>query len=186
MIFSPGTLDHFANTFITSFYLPEAQKYLLNDWVKSYRGITVLEVDALLKQFKSILAQLTEAIDYLLYFALLAGFTVLFAAVRASLDQRLHEGALMRTLGAGRTFLRQTQFIEFALTGFCAGLLAVVLSESIIFALYRQVLELTYSPNPILWLVLPIGSAALVGLSGYWGVKEVANRAPLAVLREAE
>ncbi|MGR9114755.1 MAG: ABC transporter permease [Gammaproteobacteria bacterium] len=184
MIFSPGTLDRFANTFITSFYLPESKKNLLNEWIKKYPGITILEVDLILKQFKSILAQLTQAINYLLYFALLAGFTVLFSAVHASLDQRIHEGALMRTLGAHRLFLRKTHIIEFSLLGFSAGLLAIALSEVILFALYQRVLHLDYIPNFRLWFMVPIISALFVGLAGYWGVKDVVNKSPLSMLRE--
>ena len=184
MIFSPGTLDRFANTFITSFYLPETQKNLLNELVKKYPSITVLEVDLILKQFKSILAQLTQAINYLLYFALLAGFTVLFSAVNASLDYRIHEGALMRTLGAHRSFLRKTHMIEFSLLGFSAGVLAVALSEIVLFALYHQVLHLDYAPNRMLWVVMPLISALFVGLAGYWRVKDVVNKSPLSMLRE--
>lgn len=184
MIFSPGTLDRFANTFITSFYLPDTQKSQLNELVKKFPGITLLEVDLILKQFKSILAQLTQAINYLLYFALLAGFTVLFSAVHASLGHRIHEGALMRTLGAHRAFLRKTHIIEFSLLGFCAGLLAIALSEIILFALYHQVINLNYSPNLTLWLLMPPSSALFVGLAGYWGVKDVVNKSPLILLRE--
>ena len=184
MIFSPGTLDRFSNTFITSFYLSETQKSVLPELIKSYPGITVLEVDLILKQFKSILTQLTQAINYQLYFALLAGFTVLFSAVHASLDQRIHEGALMRTLGAHRSFLRKTYIIEFSLLGLSAGLLAVVLSEIILFALYRQVLHLDHTPNLALWIIIPLASALFVGLAGYWGVRNVINKPPLTLLRE--
>ncbi|MGR9044583.1 MAG: ABC transporter permease [Gammaproteobacteria bacterium] len=184
MIFSPGTLDRFANTFITSFYLPDTQKSQLNELVKKFPGITLLEVDLILKQFKSILAQLTQAINYLLYFALLAGFTVLFSAVHASLGHRIHEGALMRTLGAHRAFLRKTHIIEFSLLGFCAGLLAIALSEIILFALYHQVINLNYTPNLTLWLLMPLISALFVGLAGFWGVKDVVNKSPLILLRE--
>ena len=123
MIFSPGTLDAYPSTFITSFYFPETQKNVLNTLVKKYPGTTILEVDLILKQFKTILTQLTQAINYLLYFSLMAGFTVLFAAVYSTLDQRIQEGALMRALGANRSFLRKIHLIEFGLLGLIAGLL---------------------------------------------------------------
>lgn len=38
MIFSPGTLDAYPSTLITSFYLPETQKNLLNTLVKKFPG----------------------------------------------------------------------------------------------------------------------------------------------------
>lgn len=97
MMFSPGTIDQFAHTFISSFYLAEEQKEILNQLLKHYPAMTVLDVDLLLQQIKQILTQLTAAINYLLYFALVAGFIVLFAAVQTTLDSRIYSGVLMRT-----------------------------------------------------------------------------------------
>ena len=184
MIFSPGTLDAYPSTFITSFYLPETQKNVLNTLVKKYPGTTILEVDLILKQFKTILTQLTEAINYLLYFALMAGFTVLFAAVYATLDNRIYEGALMRTLGANRSLLRKTHIIEFFALGLISGLLAVLISEAIIYALYTQVMHMDYRPSLYLWPVIPVAGALFVGMAGCWGVRHVLNKSPLRVLRE--
>lgn len=184
MIFSPGTLEAFPSNFITSFYLPESQKDFLNALVKKYPSTTLLEVDLILQQFKTILNQLTAAINYLLYFALMAGFTVLFAAVYATLDSRIHEGALMRTLGANRAFLRKTHIIEFSLLGLISGLLAVVISEAMLYALYTQVMQLEYSSNLYLWFCVPLIGAVFVGLAGCWGVRNVVNKSPLQVLRE--
>jgi len=184
MIFSPGTLDAYPSTFITSFYLPEDAKELLNNLVKKYPSTTILEVDLILRQFKTILTQLTAAINYLLYFALMAGFTVLFAAVYSTLDNRIHEGALMRTLGANRSFLRQSQIIEFTSLGFISGVLAIIISEAILYALYSQVMHMDYAPSYLLWGLLPLIGALCVGLAGCWGVRHVLNKSPLLVLRE--
>ena len=184
MIFSPGTLDAYPSTFITSFYLPETQKNVLNTLVKKYPGTTILEVDLILQQFKTILTQLTQAINYLLYFALMAGFTVLFAAVYATLDNRIYKGALMRTLGANRSLLRKTHIIEFATLGLISGLLAVVISEAIMYALYTQVMAMEYRPSFYLWAIIPLTGALFVGMAGCWGVRQVLNKSPLRVLRE--
>jgi putative ABC transport system permease protein len=184
MVFSPGTLDSFASTLITSFYIPQTQKNWLNTLAKTYPSITILEVDAILKQFNRLLAQLTQAINYLLYFALMAGFTVLFAAVYTSIDLRVHESAIMRTLGAHRSFLRKTHMIEFSLLGLSSGLLAAMLSETLLYLLYTFVLNLDYQPNFYLWLALPVISSLFIGLTGYWSLKDVVNKAPLAVLSE--
>ncbi|WP_262964777.1 ABC transporter permease [Methylobacter psychrophilus] len=184
MVFSPGTLDAYPSTFITSFYLPDTQKNALNTLVKKYPGTTILEVDLILKQFKTILTQLTQAINYLLYFALMAGFTVLFAAVYATLDERIYEGALMRTLGANRSLLRTTHIIEFGTLGLISGVLAVVISEAIIYALYTQVMAIEYHPDLYLWAVIPVTGALSVGIAGCWGVRHVLNKSPLRILRE--
>jgi len=184
MIFSPGTLDAFPSTFLTSFYLPESQKEFLNALIKKYPSTTLLEVDLILRQFQTILSQLTAAINYLLYFALMAGFTVLFAAVYATLDSRIHEGALMRTLGANRLFLRKTHIIEFSLLGLIAGVLAVIISEAIRYTLYTHVMHMDYYANYSLWAIVPLIGILFVGLAGCWGVRNVVNKSPLQVLRE--
>lgn len=165
MIFSPGTLAGFPTTYMTSFYLAEAQKNLLPPLLKKYPAVTVLEVDQILQQFRTILAQLTAAINLILYFALAAGFSVLFAAVYSTLDQRIYEGALLRTLGARRRFLRMAHLIEFGVLGLAAGLLATVAAESILYMLYTRVMQIDYQPHVYLWLALPAAGVAGVTLA---------------------
>jgi putative ABC transport system permease protein len=184
MIFSPNTLNNYPHTFITSFFLSPAQKPLLNDLVKKFPSTTVLEVDLILQQIKTILLQLTQAINYLLYFALLAGLMVLLAAVYTTLDERIYEGALMRTLGSKRSFLRKTQLIEFSVLGLVSGLLAVIISEAIRYALYTQTMHIDYHVNFYVWAVVPMLGAFLVGLVGYWGLRGIVNKSPIRVLRE--
>ncbi len=184
IIFPAGILDTYAHTFITSFFLPDQKKNLLNTLLKSYPSITILEVDLILKQFKTILNQLTQAINYLLYFALLAGFMVLFAAVISTLDARIYDGAIMRTLGANRKFLNATHLLEFVLLGFFSGVIALIISEGVIFAIYSYVLHLEYHFNVELWLVIPGMAALVVGGAGYWGVRKVVNQPPNVVLRD--
>ncbi len=184
MVFSPGTLDQYASTHITSFFLPDAQKAYLNQLAKTFPGITILEVDLMLKQFKSILGQITAAIEYLLYFALLAGFTVLFAAIYSTLDQRIYEGALKRTLGAGKRLLQAVHLWEFALLGFIASLLAVIISETILFVLYHFVLHLDYAPHLAVWLIVLCTGTGAVALIGSWGVRNVVKHSPMRIFRE--
>jgi putative ABC transport system permease protein len=184
MIFSPGTLGTYPGTFLTSFYLPESKKSYLNQLVKKYPAMTLLEVDLILKQFKTIVAQLSEAINYLLYFALMAGFTVLFSAIYSTLDNRIYESALLRTFGANRKLLRLTHVIEFFTLGLISGLLAVILSEALLYLLSTRALSMDYHPTPYLWYALPAIAALSVGLAGCWGVSQVVKTPPLKVLRE--
>lgn len=185
MIFSKETLVGFPATYITSFYLADDKKKLLNSLVKQFPTMTVLEVDTMLKQIKMILTQLTAAINYLLYFALLAGFTVLFASVYATLDNRISEGALMRTLGANRQLLRSAHVIEFSFIGVLAGFIAVLMFQLVLWNLYVYVLHLEFTINVWLCLAVPVLSGLCVALAGLWGVKDVVNKPPMHVLREA-
>ncbi|MEE9355268.1 MAG: FtsX-like permease family protein [Methylococcaceae bacterium] len=184
MIFSPGTLDDFPSTYLTSFYLASEQKNYLNKLIKVFPSISILEVDLIINQFKTILTQLTQAINYLLLFALLAGFTVLFASVYTTLDERLYEGALYRTLGAHRSFIKKSQLIEFLILGFIAGCLAVIISEAILWALYTHVIHLPYRVNIAIWFIVPIISMLTVGFSGYSGVQKVLTSSPATIMKK--
>ncbi|MGZ8188552.1 MAG: ABC transporter permease [Methylosarcina sp.] len=184
MIFSPGTLDAYPKTYLTSFYLPESKKEILNALVKKFPGMTVLEVDQILQQFNTILTQVSHAILYLSYFALMAAFTVLFSSVYSTLDDRIQEGALMRTLGANRRFLRKTQWLEFSLLGLISGILAVVIAEVLIYAVYHQVMHMDYHPHYYWWGLIPLAGCLMVGIAGCWGVRSVVTKSPIQVLRE--
>ncbi|MDO8705923.1 MAG: FtsX-like permease family protein [Sulfuricaulis sp.] len=184
MIFPRGTLDAFPATYLTSFYLAPEQKNLLTPLVRAFPAVTVLEMDQVLAQVRTILAQVTAAVELVLLFVLAAGFAVLFAALAASLDERYYEGALLRALGASRRQLRAAHLAEFTLLGVLAGLLAAIGTELIAYVLYTRAFELDYRFKWPVWLVAPLAGGILIGLAGYLGTRRVVRQSPLTVLRE--
>ena len=182
MIFPPGVLDPFPATYMTSFYLPVQQKGELAQMVRQFPAVTVIDLDRIMEQVRRILAQVTLAVEYVLVFVLLAGFAVLYAALQASLDERLYEGAMLRTLGASRRQLRSGHLAEYALLGALSGLLAAGGAELIAYILYKQVFHLDYSIKWLLWALLPPIGALLIGAAGYWGTRRVVRQSPLVVL----
>lgn len=184
MMFSPGTIDQFPTTWMTSFYLPEDQKHLLNQWHSQFPALTLLDVGQWLQQIQQLLEQLTAAVDYLLVFGLLAGVCVLLTSISASLDQRLYQGALMRTLGASRRLLGRIHRLEFALLGAMAGFLAVCLAESVRLILYRFLLQMEFIVIWQYWLVVPGLAIVLVMLAAQWGLRAVIHSSPLQVFRQ--
>ncbi len=184
MLFAPGALDGHPATFLTSFHLPAAQKALLAPLVREFPAVSVLEMDQILAQVRGIFGQVTVAVEFVLLFTLAAGLTVLAAAVAASLDERLHEGALLRALGASRRELRGAQLGEFAALGLAAGVLAAIGTELIAAALYTRVFDLGYRFQWPVWLAAPAAGAVLVAVAGMVGTRRVLRASPLAVLRE--
>ena len=184
MIFPAGLLDQYPATYLTSFYLPPERRNLLTEMVHAFPAVTVLDMDQVLSQVRSIFAQATSAIELVLLFVLAAGFAVLYAALAASLDERFHEGALLRTLGATRQQLRAAHLAEFVLIGVLAGLLAAIGTELIAYLLYTRAFDLEYHFKWPMWIVTPVAGGALIGLAGYLGTRRVVRRSPLAVLRE--
>jgi putative ABC transport system permease protein len=150
---------------------------------RAFPAVTILQVEALLEQLRSILAQVTLAVEYVLLFVLAAGLAVLFSGLQATLDERIQQGALLRALGAERWLLIKTRRIEFGLLGATSGLLAALGCEVISAVLYHYAFDLSWSPHPWL-LALPVIGAVLVGGAGIFGTRRALNATPLTVLRE--
>ena len=184
MILSPGTLDAFPSTYLTSFYLSEQNKAVLTELVKVFPSVILLDIDLIIRQFNMIIAQVTLAIEYVLMFALLAGCTVLFAAVYTSMDQRLYEAGMLRTFGADSTLIRESQLSEFVSLGLLSGMVAAISAEILLWILYRLIFELPYALNWQIWLFTPLVGATLIALFGYWCAGKAVNQSPLIVIND--
>ncbi|WP_019410723.1 ABC transporter permease [Pseudomonas psychrophila] len=183
MIFQPGTLQDLPTTYLTSFYLAPGHDKEIIELSRSFPAVTILPIDALLEQLRSILAQVTIAIEYVLLFVLAAGMAVLFSGLQSTLDERIRQGALLRALGAERQLLIKARRIEFGLLGATSGLLAALGAELVSLALYRYAFDLPWHPHPWL-LLLPVIGAVMVGGAGVFGTRRALNASPLTVLRE--
>lgn len=183
MIFAPGSLSGLPTTYLTSFFLPAKHEHELVALSRAFPAVTLLQVDAILAQLRSILAQVTLAVQFVLLFVLAAGMSVLFAGLQSTLDERIRQGALLRTLGAERRLLQRARWTEFGLLGAASGLLAAVGCELVSALLYNYAFDLQWQPHPWL-LLLPFIGALLVGSAGVAGTRRSLNVSPLIVLRE--
>ncbi|MFT6011889.1 MAG: putative ABC transport system permease protein [Candidatus Azotimanducaceae bacterium] len=184
IIFSPGALVDFPSTFMTSFYLSRDQKLFLNDLIRAHPTMTVIEVDAIIEQIQTIISQVTLAIELVLVLIMVAGGMVLLASIQASMDERFQQHAILRTLGASQRLVMGSLVIEFCMLGLFAGVLATVGAEITVFALQTQVFNLSYAPNPLLWLMGPMIGALLIGTIGTVATRKVVRTSPTIVLRD--
>ncbi|WP_019339451.1 ABC transporter permease [Stutzerimonas stutzeri] len=183
MIFEPDTLQDVPATYMTSFHLPQGKDRELVQLARDFPSATILQVEALLSQLRSILAQVSLAVEYVLMFVLAAGLAVLFAGLQATLDERIRQGALLRALGAERKLLLRARRTEFGVLGAASGVLAALGCELVSALLYHFVFDLRWQPHPWL-LLLPLIGALLVGAAGVLGTRRALNASPLNVLRE--
>ncbi|MCW4152594.1 ABC transporter permease [Halomonas sp. 18H] len=182
VIFPPEVLESFGHSYITAFYLPEEEQSLINQLVRDFPGVSLLNVEAILGQVRDVLTQVTRAVELVLILVLLAGVSVLYAALTASRPVRAHESGLLRVFGAGETMISRVQGAEFALLGFASGLLGAALAELATAVLYLYLLDLPPRPHPELWLALPIGGALLIGIIGHSLSRSLRKQAPAASL----
>ena len=184
VIFPEKLLDRFPTTLFTSFYLEPDEKYRVSELLEFMPTITLIEVDVAIEEIKTIIDQVSQAIELVLLIILVAGALVLIAGVSSSVDERLHESAILRALGAGRMTLLGAVAIEFAAMGALAGVLAIMGSESAGWVLQTQMLELDYQVQWMLWPLGVVLGAVIIGSLGTYACRRVVYAPPLQVLRE--
>jgi putative ABC transport system permease protein len=183
VIAPPGLLDGLPVTFVSSFFLPPERTDFMNRLVQHFPNFLIIDVAAILERIRKIMEQLAQAVEFVFVFTLAAGLAVLYAAISASSDERLHDAAILRTLGAGRRQLLAAQVTEFALTGALAGLLAAAWATALGYGISANVLNIPFTFNPWVWLTGLLCGASGVALAGWLGTRGTLDQPPIATLR---
>jgi putative ABC transport system permease protein len=183
MVFSPGTLNDSTGTYITSVHIPHEQRSVLMDFVRKFPEVTAIDLEAILTQVRGVMDKASLAVQYVFGFTLLAGVTVLLAAIQATRDERRYESAMLRTLGASRRVVLQGVAAEFTTLGILSGTLAAIGATAAGYFLATEIFNLDYTFDMTVWAVGLVGGALLVGLSGTLATRSVVNHPPVATLR---
>lgn len=183
MVFSPGTLNDSTGTYITSVHIAREQRPVLMDFVRQFPEVTAIDLEAILTQVRGVMDKASLAVQYVFGFTLLAGVTVLLAAIQATRDERRYESAMLRTLGASRRVVLQGVAAEFTTLGILSGTLAAIGATAAGYFLATEIFNLDYTFDMTVWAVGLVAGAVLVGLSGTLATRSVVNHPPVATLR---
>lgn len=183
-VLTPLSLAQAPASFITAFRLPPAQAGLPHELVRSYPNLTVFDVDVILRQVERVLDRAAGAVQGLFLFTVLAGVLVLGAALYATRDERVHEAAVLRALGASSAQLTSALRVELLLMGALAGLLAAAGAVGVAWALAEAVFDfpMTFSWWP--WAAGVVAGMAAFLLGGLLALRGVLRTPPLVILRE--
>jgi len=184
-ITTPRLLDDFPASYMTSFQAPAGDARLAVRLSQQFPNVTVIDVTALLRQVQSVTDQLIGAVQLVFLFALAAGMLVLYAALLATQDERTHEAAVMRALGASRAQVLAAQRAEFAVLGATAGLLASLGATAIGWTLAARVFQLDYESNGWIFLAGPALGLVCILANAWAGARAALSRPPMAALRES-
>ena len=165
-VIEPKALSQFSPTYLASFYLASEQKPLLTGLMQPFASVTMIDVDARIDQLRSIVQQVSLAVEFILVLVLIAGSLVLVAQVQASMDERQQELAILRTLGAKGRLIRGSVLCEFIIIGLTAGLMATAFNELSLYLLQTQVFQMEAKMHWQYWLIAPIAGAIVVSCLG--------------------
>ncbi len=186
-VLEPGVLEDAPQTIVMVARLPDATQRaaIQRDLVGRFPNVSALDFSRVQEAIDNVLSRVRQAVGFLAAFSALAGVIVLLGALATSRQQRLREGALLKTLGARRRQILTVLLSEYIALGTVAtgsGLMLAVAGAAIV---VPTVFDMAYAPRfgslAIIWLVV----VALTVLVGFLGSRDLLSRAPLPVLREA-
>tara|TARA_B110000211_G_scaffold7991_1_gene8622 strand:+ start:1523 stop:4039 length:2517 start_codon:yes stop_codon:yes gene_type:complete len=182
-LFPEGMLEEYPRTSMTSLYIPPEKKLLVNDILRGFPTVQVIELDKIIDRIRTIVSQVTRGLEVMTLLILGCGILVMFSAVSLSMSERLQESAILRTLGSSRRLILGIQAIEFTTLGVMAGLLASAGAELSVAMLQRFMFDLSFSMHLWLWYTGPILGGLMVGLLGVGYSRKAVMQPPLEVLR---
>ena len=185
MVFTPAALDGFPASYISSLYVDEQHAQVVIDMMRTFPAVTAIDLDAVLGQVRDVMDKAALAVQAVFLFTLLAGLTVLWAAVQSTHDERRFESAMLRALGASRRRVLAGVAMEFLAVGLLAGLLATAGASIASYFLATRLYELEYQFNAVLTMAGPLAGMIFVGASGLLAARRVISSAPVGVLRAA-
>lgn len=183
VIASPPLLRDYPASWITSFHLPPGREDVVTGLVQKFPNVSVIDLSALMAQFQRITDQVSRAVEFVFLFAIAAGLVVLFAAISSTQDERIFEGAILRTLGASRRQLAILQLAEFLAIGLLAGTVAAAGAVALATVLAERVLGIPYDFSPALPLAGLVVGGLGVAIAGLLGTRRVVSSPPMATIR---
>jgi putative ABC transport system permease protein len=185
VILNPQALGNAPRTWITAFRLPAGDGTFINRLTRDFPNLTVIDIGSIIKQLQDVVDQVIAAVEFLFLFTLASGVLVLYAALVGSQDELIRESALLRALGATRSQLSRAQWIEFALVGGLAGLLAATGAAVVGWTLARYVFDFEWSFDPVVWVAGFVVGSVCAFVGGWVGLRNVLSQPPLQTLRGA-
>ncbi len=185
VITPPQLLAGFPASYISAFRVEAGQEEALNEVVKRFPNVTIVDVGAAVRQAQGVVDQLINAVQLVFLFALVAGLLVLYSALVATEDQRRREAAVMRVYGASRAQVAGSQRAEFLAMGVLAGVLATLGAAAIGQLIARRVFELDLPPSAEIWIAGPLAGIALLSLNAWLSSRKVLRASPALILRDS-
>ena len=182
LIASPGLLDDAPRSYITGIYMAAHRNQLIHQINQAHPSVTAIDLDMLLARVKTLSEQGGNAVSAVFVFTLLTALLVLFGVLQGQRSAREQEIALLKTLGAGRRFVRNTIILEFALLGALAGLIGASMALLSGWILAEYVFEFSYN-IAWQWLMVSIaGAVIIIATVGYGSVRHLLGVLPIRLL----
>ena len=153
--------------------------------VKSFPNVSIIDLGLVLDIVSTLLDKIGFVIRFMALYCMATGVVVLIASVLISKYQRMRETVLLRTIGASRRQILSITAMEYLMLGAMAALTGILLAMGGSWILAEQVFDTTFRPSWLPVIGVFSGVCLLTVTIGMANSRQVVNRPPLEVLRDA-
>jgi putative ABC transport system permease protein len=183
VITTPELLKEYPTSYLSSFYLPPDKVRAGDELSRAFPNILLIDTGAVIAQVRGIMDQIAQTVSAVFLFTLLSGLAVLYAALLATQDERNHQAAILRTLGADGGYLRRLHLSEFAILGGLSGMFGSAGAVLLGWVLAHFVLEIPYQTGITIWLAGLFGGISIVTVAGWGSTRSALSLPPMRVLQ---
>jgi len=130
VIFPRGVIEDAPQTFLVFCQMDDADQRasFQREVARQFPNVTAIDISMMMNSVANMMKQLAAAVRSIAWFTIAAGFMILVAILRAGWNQRLHEGVLLRTIGASTKLIVGYQVFELCILAMAAIFSGLVLS----------------------------------------------------------
>ena len=178
----PSMFKESTATYISSLYIPPEKDKVISQFMKRFKTVSVLSIEALINQVNDIIEQVSKALEIILGLTVFSAIFLTLASIQDGFNLRLHQSAILRTFGASSSLLQKSTVLEFAFLGLFAGLLGSVLAQIGIFFLEKEVFDLPGAFHGDIWIIGPISGTILISLLSSLLIFSITRKNPKEII----
>ena len=179
----PSLFEEKSSTHITSFFIPKEKQKVAAELMREFRTVSVFSIEELIKQIRDIVNQVTKALNSILLLTCLSALFLAFSALQDGFDQRRHQSAILRTLGATGKLVKVSSLIEFSILGLVSGLLGSGIAHTGVYFIETRVFQTIPGFYPEIWLLGPIIGILIVSGLCLYLVNGIMKQSPKDLLK---
>jgi putative ABC transport system permease protein len=183
LIANPELLESFAQTWLLSALIKDANKADLKVLLERYPSVTLLDISEVMARVRGIVEKASVALQFFFLFALASAIIVLLAAIQTGKHEREVESSLLRALSANTGQLYRVHVLEYTLMGGLIGFFSAAFASIAGWAISVFFLGMEFQLSVAVWAYSVISASLVLTLAGTLVSRRVYNVSPMKVLR---
>ncbi len=185
ILFQPGVFDEAPKTHLASIgSLPDTQKNSLQtDLVQKFPNISIVDLASTINTVLGIMSKMEWIVQVMAFFAIFAGFVVLFSIATIQAHARRWDVNLFKILGAEFGDIRKLVILEFGLLGFFAALTGVLASFVSSWVFAKMVFDSPYTASLVGPSLVLLFVTLLTIVVALLATGKILREKPLEILR---